>query len=197
MSTEIHWIKNQRDDVVQTLCKYFPKVSVFEIENYRGGFVRIGELNNNTFKYRDFNDLNYITFQIRYIYDLYFIDFWRVESFDWGGDHYSKNWDIAHYSYIYKNGTLLRDKIKFIIDSMPGDITCFNPSYPIYELNKLKTEHFVEFKCSPKWIKWVNYYSVNDYSSQDDIGKLFNLFYTLTENKSELFYENHHLFNLK
>lgn len=200
MSKEIHCIKIHSNLVFIALCKYLPKVIVFDVEKYCNGFVNCGVLFDDVFKLRNFKELNYISYQIRYMYNLYFFDFWCVEDFNWGGDYYSRNWIITHYSYIYKNGTLLRDKVKFIIDSQQGDISYFNPSYPIYNLLKLKEEHFVEFECSYKWIQSINQFNIfkfkNNNNTQIDINPLFKLFTNLTENRSELFYENHHPFNL-
>lgn len=195
-TTCIHWIKNQHMEYVTILKQYLLDVIIDIVEKYSGGFVHIGELFTNAMRMRDFNEQNYISFQIKYIHNLYFFDFWRVEYYDWGGDQYSKIWSITHYNYIYKNGTLLRDKIKFIINSTPGSIDCFHPSYPIYNLKDLKQEDFVEFKCTPLWIQLVNNNSLNRVYTQENVNNLFNIFSNLTENKHETFYENHKQFNL-
>jgi hypothetical protein len=189
---EIQWIKNIYDKYVIELKLYLLPHLVDIVEEYKCGFFTFGQLKTDAIICRVF-DINYISYQIKYIHGLYFFDFWRIEAYDYGGDMYSVNWELYHYTYIYKNGKLLRDKIRFIIDASPGCIDCFRPSYPVYDLKKLKNEYFTEFICSQQWIQAVNDLSIND---TELINKLFKLFYDLTENQDEIFYENHKLFNL-
>jgi hypothetical protein len=196
MTQEIHSILNIHNTYKKKLGKCLHGVCVNIVEEYLGGFVYLGKLNTTSILSRTFNEINYITFQIKYIYNLYFFDFWRVESYDWGGDFYTKTWTISHYSYIYKNGVLLRDRIKFIIDSSPGNLDPFHPSYPIYNIKKLKKEHFVYFNCSIKWINSLNIISLTDLNDFKNIEILFKLFSDLTESKPQIFYENNKQFNL-
>jgi hypothetical protein len=196
MTQEIHSILNIHNSHKKVLGKYLHDVCVNIVAEYLSGFVQLGELNTPSILLRTFNEINYTTFQIKYIYNLYFFDFWRVESYDWGGDFYTKTWTISHYSYIYKNGVLLRDRIKFVIDSSPGNLDPFNPSYPIYNIKKLKKEHFTEFNCSIGWINSLNIMSSVDLNNFENIELLFKLFSDLTEGKPQLFYENHIRFNL-
>jgi hypothetical protein len=196
MNQEINWVKNNHVQTTNLLKQYLLNDLVNTIECYSNGFVHIGELFTNVVSSREFNYKNYISFQIKYTHNLYFFDFWRVDHYDWGGDYFRKNWIINHYSYIYKNGKLLRDKISFTIDDVPSSIECFNPSYPIYNMKKLKQEHFVEFNCTPLWIQLVNNNSLKKNSSQEKINKLFTIFSNLTETKNDLFYENTIKFNL-
>jgi hypothetical protein len=196
MSQEIHSILNMHNICKKVLGKYLHEVCVNIVEEYSSGFVHLGELNSPTILSRTFNTINYTTFQIKYIYNLYFFDFWRVDSYDWGGDFYTKTWTISHYSYIYKNGVWARDRVKFVIDSSPGNLEPFNPSYPIYNIKKLKKEHFVNFNCSIGWINSLNIVLGVDMNGVEKIELMFKLFSDLTENNPELLYENHNPFNL-
>jgi hypothetical protein len=205
MSQEIQYIFNQHNEYVTSLKKIILSAIINTIEDYCNGFVNYGQLFTNTVYMRNFSDTRnfdkYISFKIKYVHNLYFFDFWRISHHDWSGDFYGKNWIMSHYNYIYKDGKLLRDKINFIINDTPGEIKYFNPSYPIYDLKKLSQEYFVEFQCSPEWIKKVNTMckKVNTMckkiNSQKKINNLFTLFKNLTENEDDEFYENHKLFN--
>jgi hypothetical protein len=196
--TEINWIKDTHEYVYNILIKFISDDLVNIVADYCGGFVFIGTLFDDVFKKRKITE-SYTTTQIRYINKMYFIDFWNTHHYDWGGDMFTRNWFIDHYTYIYKNGTLLRDKIRFVIDSEPSDIKHFNPSYPIYNMSKLKQEHYVEFNCTPLTIQLINnndIRDINQHNNEIGILGLFNVLYNLTEKKPDVFYENHKLFNL-
>ena len=197
MTQEIYTILNTYNNYKKIISKHLYICCVDIVEEYLNGFVHLGKLKTQEFEMRTFNEVGYTSFQIKYIHNLYFFDFWRVESYDWGGDFYTKIWKICHYSYVYKNGILLHDCIKFIIDSYPGCIEIFGPSYPIYNIKILKKEHFVEFKCSSNWINSLNNITMTDLNNCENLEILFQLFYKLTECKPQIFYENNKPFNLK
>ena len=195
MCQEILLIKNIYDRYVNLLIQYLLPQSVNIVEEYMDGFITFGQLQNDTIISRDF-DKNYISFQIKYIHNLYFFDFWHVDDHDYGGDMFSKNWYLCHYSYIYKNGKLLSYKRYFIIDDSPGCIKCFNPSYYVYDLKKLKNKYFIEFTCSQQWIQNINNIPLDSKYSCEMTDELFKLFYNLTETRNKTFYKKHQLFNL-
>ena len=136
---EIKWIKDIYDKYVIELKIYLSPHLVDIVEEYKGGFFTYGQLKTDDILCRILKK-NYISVQIKYIHGLYFFDFWRAEEYNYGGDMYSINWEVFHYTYIYKNGKLLRDKVRFIIDDSSGCIECFRPSYPVYDLKKLKSK---------------------------------------------------------
>ena len=69
MCQEILLIKNIYDRYVNLLMKYLLPQSVNIVEEYMGGFITFGQLQNDTIISRDF-DKNYISFQIVYIFNL-------------------------------------------------------------------------------------------------------------------------------
>lgn len=226
---EIDTVVNTHKTVCEILQYYLNTDIIQIIFDYCNGFVHIGNLITKDILQRNITTSNfsrgkrkpftnsstevsdmvnkYISFQIKYIHNLYFFDFWVVDKFDFGGFGYPSVWNISHYNYIYKNGTVLRDKIKFIIES-GMQVTDFNSSYPIYNIEKLKQEYFNNFNCSTKWcleintaieelLKYNKSYVENKYEyNQIFIHKLFKHFYNVTECEHELFYENNTQFNL-
>jgi len=196
MALEINWILPTHMEYVGILKQYMTSVVVNYVEEYKHGFVHLGKLASNTIIMRSFTEAAYISFQIKYINNLYFFDFWHVDYCDWSGDFYTKKWTISHYNYIYKNGILLRDKTVFSIDSYEGDITYCFPSYPIYDIKKLKQEEFVKFQCPQTWVRDLNNISLTESHSQENIHMLFKLFSDLTETESDEFYRNSHVFSL-
>ena len=76
MCQEILLIKNIYDRYVNLLMKYLLPQSVNIVEEYMGGFITFGQLQNDTIISRSF-DTNYISFQIKYRHNLYFFDFFH------------------------------------------------------------------------------------------------------------------------
>lgn len=69
-------------------------------------------------------------------------------------------------------------------------------SYHIYNLAKLKQEHFTKFICDSYYINMINKINLNTtYYSQNYINLLFNFFTELTEKENGEFYVNHEVFN--
>lgn len=183
--TEITWIVEKHKSVYAILNKYIPVKDINDIvSSYTLGHVHIGR-----FDFQEFTN-NYITYQIKYMQGLTFIDFWRVESYDGGSALlYPNGWNVEHYSFIYKNMKLYREKINNFLLIDGYDIMGSGPSMPIYDMDELSKEQFVEFTCQPKWINVLNKHPISDNSNQKDISNLFNIFITLTENLPLKVYE--------
>lgn len=188
--TEITWITDRHNAMMRALGIYIPVKWVHDIiSNYTLGFVHIGKLDTPAFTSQEFSS-NYITCQIKYIGGFTFIDFWRIVLYDSGDVYYPCGWNVDHYTYIYKDAKLYRDKVSFFLLYANYNIMDSKPSYPIYDMKKLAHETFIEFDCNPDWITSVNDTPISDSSCQSQIFKLFTLFTTLTENLSESVYEN-------
>jgi hypothetical protein len=194
--SEITWIVSQHDAVVSTLNKYIHVKDIRHIiSKHTLGFVNIGKLDSHTFTTQEF-ECNYLTCQIKYIKGLTFIDFWCVAMYDKGGGGYPCGWKIEHYSYVYKGGAfgvqpkLYRDKIGFFLMYDNYDIMASDPSFPIYDMQRLAQEKFIEIACPDEWIDKVNAHPISDSSDQDEISRLFMIFTSLSEHLPSVVYEN-------
>lgn len=189
--TEIDWIRNTHLNVTRALGKSMSRVLIDIIEKYNNGFVHVGYLEDEAILTRRFFG-NHISHQIRYIHNLYFFDFWMIESRERCiPGVYPAIWNISHYTYIYKDGCVLRDKIRFEINGLPGPVDPFKPSLPIYKMEDLSQEYFTEFKCPPEWVMAVNKIDLSERHDQNDVVNLFTLFTNLTETEKAEFYEDH------
>jgi hypothetical protein len=187
---DITWILEHHNIVSDYMTKHFPIRSVRDnISKYTNGFVNIGKLDTVEFRTQDFVN-RYITLQIKYIKGLTFIDFWQVVNYINQGSYNPCGWNINHYSYIYKDGKVYREKIEFFLLYDNYDITASKPSFPIYSIEKLSHEMFVEFICPPDWMDTINKYPIIDSSSQVELRDFLALFTKLTEHSTYEIYEN-------
>lgn len=199
--TEIPWILDKHNAVVDELKKYVNSDVIGEISEYSNGFVHIGELASPPFILQEFYG-NTITCQIRYreypnrqTNGIYFFDFWRVHSYDDGGMNYVSGWNIDHYSYIYMgNYTLLSEKVRFFLTEYKAkliDIDVMFPSYPIYDINKLKQEHFCYHHISESEFSLIVNYTelIEEFHQKFHNELLFQIFHKLTAGKDESYYE--------
>lgn len=184
MSYEITDILDEHNKYYNELIKYIPADIINIVEQYTGGFVRRGSLYTSKFKKKETLKLNYTTFQLRYIHKLYFFDFWRVSLLEYS-DAYGYNCHIWHTTYIYKNGTILSDRIEFIINNpcLTEDIDCM--SFPVYDINKLKKEWFMRTRCTQEWVDKLNT-ALYSYIPQN-INLLYSLF-TETQHEGAIMY---------
>ena len=153
----LKWIDETRGQFINIFNQYFIKDVLNIIEEYVMGFVHIGKLANDDYITINVKP-NYISHQIKHFNGFSFIDFWVTESYDEGSSMFTPGWNINHYTFIYKNGILAHDIIKFLLID---DILSCRISSPIYNFKNLKNECFYFSKCSPKLIEMINL-SYND-----------------------------------